>query len=276
MEFAPESPQARAIAHVAARSFGAASDPTLRLTVHFHPDRLHDGVPILRVMARDGSYRSQFETRSTNGAPTAYPGGSRWTWESQIFGGAYDDVDPSHRPKYGALNFRRRSRGGSPRFGSAYLRLRAEVLRRATFCYPDSFFEPTSFGTAARMSLTELAEADEKDVLDDYIEAQIHGPVLLARDVEAIVLDPCYRDTDVERDARTLPCAVEWHDGFRLRVETLEQHREYRGLEYVELGAALANGGVLTAREIGDAARTGRYELQALKRVWHYVARFGA
>ncbi len=27
---------------------------------------------------------------------------------------------------------------------------------------------------------------------------------------------------------------------------------------------------------IGDAARTGRYDEQAIKRVWHYVARFGS
>jgi hypothetical protein len=27
---------------------------------------------------------------------------------------------------------------------------------------------------------------------------------------------------------------------------------------------------------IGEAAATGKYDPQALKRVWHYVARFGA
>jgi len=43
------------------------------------------------------------------------------------------------------------------------------------------------------MSLVGLAEADDdKDLLDDYIEAQVHGPLLLAHDVEALVLDPCY------------------------------------------------------------------------------------
>ena len=31
----------------------------------------------------------------------------------------------------------------------------------------------------------------------------------------------------------------------------------------------------LTPALIGSASRTGRYEEQALKRVWHYVARFG-
>jgi hypothetical protein len=173
------------------------------------------------------------------------------------------------------LDFRRRPSGGSPRFGSAYLRLRRELVRRATFCYPDSFFEPTSFGTATRLSLVALADADDRDVLDDYIEAQIHGPIVLDRDVDALVLDPCYRGTDVERLAHALPCAVEWHSGFRLDVATLEHHRSYRGDAYVELGKALAEEGVLTARIIGDAARTGRYDEQDLKRVWHYVARFG-
>jgi hypothetical protein len=32
------------------------------VTLHFHPDRLVAGVPILQLMARDGVYRSQFET----------------------------------------------------------------------------------------------------------------------------------------------------------------------------------------------------------------------
>ena len=27
---------------------------------------------------------------------------------------------------------------------------------------------------------------------------------------------------------------------------------------------------------IGDASRSGRHDEQALKRVWHYVARFGS
>ncbi|MDB4935075.1 MAG: hypothetical protein JWP87_2047 [Labilithrix sp.] len=50
---------------------------------------------------------------------------------------------------------------------------------------------------------------------------------------------------------------------------------EYRGPEHVAHGVALADDGFLTPRTIGDAARSGRYDLDALKRVWHYVARFG-
>lgn len=272
-----DTPQARALAHITRLSKGTALDPALRVTVHFHPDRLIAGVPILDAMARDGTYRSQFETGTSNGGLTAHPGGARWRWESRIFAGAYDAAPPSERPKYGALNFRGRSLGGSPRFGSAYLKLTGELLARTTFCYPDSVFEPARFGTAAQgAALIETALADSRDALDDYIEAHVHGPLLLTRDVEAIVLDPCYRGTEVEQAALRIGCPVAWHAGFRLSVDVLQRHPDYRGPQYVALGLRLSEGGFLNPRIIGDAARTGRHDEQDLKRLWHYVARFGA
>jgi hypothetical protein len=257
----------RALRHVAARCAGGPVDPALRITLNFHPERTLPG------LAAGGVYVSQFVTGTSNGGLTAHPGGDRWRWEQRIFGGAYDDAPPHARPVYGALNFRRDPYGGAPRFGSAHLRLRAEALTRATFCYPDSFWEPTHFGVAARMPLIALAERAEVDALDDYVEAHVHGPVRLERDVEALVLDPCYRGTDVEAAAGALP--VQWHPGFRLDVVELRRHGGYRGQRYVDLGAALAVDGVLTPRILGDAAATGRYDAQDLKRVWHLVARFG-
>jgi hypothetical protein len=247
------------------------------VTLHFHPDRLVSGTPILERMARDGVYRSQFETGTSNGGLTAHPGGDRWRWESRIFAGAYDAGPPAARPKYGSLNFRWRLVGGSPRFGSAYLRLAGRTLTRTTFCYPDSVFEPRHFGVASRLStLITMAVADDKDPLDDYIEAQVHGVVDLATDVEALVLDPCYHRTPVEAAAGRLACPVEWHGGFALTATELRQHPEYRGAEYVALGVSLARDGRLDPRIIGDASRAGRYDEQALKRVWHCVARFGS
>ncbi len=269
-------PQEAAIAHVATPATGEPADPAWRVTLHFHPDRLLAGVPVLDLMARDGVYRSQFETGTSNGGLTAHPGGDRWRWESRIFAGVYDNGPPVHRPKYGSLNFRRRRVGGSPRFGSAYLRLAAHTLARTTFCYPDSVFEPEHFGVASRLStLVALATADDKDPLDDYIEAHVHGVVDLARDVEALVLDPCYRGTPTETAARRLPCPIEWHGGFILTTTELRRHPQYRGPEFVDLGISLARNGRLNPGIIGDASRTGRYDEQALKRVWHYVARFG-
>jgi hypothetical protein len=269
-------PQERAVAHVTTLAVGEPADPSFRVTLQFHPDRLVAGTPILQLMARDGVYRSQFETGTSNGGLTAHPGGDRWRWESRIFAGAYDRGPATDRPRYGSLNFRRRLVGGSPRFGAAYLRLAPHTLPRTTFCYPDSVFEPEHFGVVSRLStLIAMAEADDKDPLDDYVEAHVHGVVDLTRDVEALVLDPCYRATPVEAAAARLPCPVEWHGGFTLTTTELRRHPDYRGPEFVDLGVFLARDGRLDPRIIGDASRTGQHDEQALKRVWHYVARFG-
>ncbi|MGW3326909.1 DUF3626 domain-containing protein [Streptomyces virginiae] len=140
--------QERALRHVAELASGPPVDPTLRVTLNFHPDRLLHGRPILDALAEDGVYRSQFVTGTSNGGLTAYPGGDRWRWESRIFDGAYDEATAQERPVYGALNFRRKPVGGAPRFSSAHFRLAAQTLSRTTFCYPDSFLEPSDFGVA--------------------------------------------------------------------------------------------------------------------------------
>ena len=275
-ELQDRSPMERALRQVASVSSGPPLDPALRVTLNFHPDRAAaDGRPILRAMAEDGGYRSQFVTGTSNGGLTAFPGGDRWRWEARIFGGAYDGAPASARPVYGALDFRGGALGAAPRFGSAFFRLAAPTLARTTFCYPDSVQEPAHFGVAAAMPLIAVAEADRQDALDDYIEAQVHGPVLLGRDVEALVLDPCYRGTAVEDAARALPCRLEWHPGVVLTVDELRRHPGYRGQEFVDLGAEIAVDGRLDPALIGAAAATGRHDAQALKRVWHYLARYG-
>ncbi|HEX6871211.1 MAG TPA: DUF3626 domain-containing protein [Micromonosporaceae bacterium] len=271
----PRTAQQRAIDHVASRSTGAPIDRTLRVTLNFHPDWITRDGPILAVLAHDRVYRSQFETGTSNGGLTAHEGGDRWRWEHRIFAGAYDQAAPDERPKYGALNSRDRSVGAAPRFGSAHFRLAGAVLERTTFCFPDSVFDPADFGVATRMPLIDLAHRCDHDLLDDYIEAQVHGVIDLARDVEALVLDPCYRDSEVERLARSLPCPIEWHEGFRLSVTELRRHPDYRGPEYVALGESLAVDGWLDPAILGAAARAGTHAEQDLKRVWHYLARFG-
>ncbi|MDQ0688380.1 hypothetical protein QF032_007418 [Streptomyces achromogenes] len=270
------TPQERALRHVATLASGPPMDPTLRVTLNFHPDRVFRDRLTVEALAEDGLYRSQFVTGTGNGGLTAHPGGDRWAWESRIFDGAYDAAPAHDRPVYGALNFRRKPAGGAPRFGSAHFRLTVQTATRTTFCYPDSFLEPSDFGVASRMRLIALALADRQDDLDDYIEAQVHGPVRLDRHVEALVLDACYRGTAVEAAAMRLGCPVEWHSGFRLQVEELRRRPGYRGQEYVDLGARIAVDGVLDPRILGDAARDGRHDPQAVKKVWHCLARFGA
>ena len=271
---------ARAVAHVAGASSGGALDRSLRVTLNFHPDRVLGGMSVLECLARDGVYRSQFETGTSNGGLTAHAGGDRWRWEQRIFGHAYDDAPAAQRPKYGALNHRRRRIGGAPRFGSAHLRLGEQVLDRTTFCFPDSTFEPTAMGTAERFDLIHLTDAADDGqahgALDDYVEAHVHGTVRLAADAEALVLDPCFRGTGIEAQARTLGVPVEWHEGRRLTIDVLERHPDFRGPRIVEVGRRIAAAGVLDAGVIGDAALHGGEDPQDLKKVWHCVAALGA
>ncbi len=269
------SAQLRAISLINQKSKGNSLDRSLRVTLNFHPDRISSDVHILDSILASGVYKSQFETKTSNGGLTAHPGGDRWKWESRIFGGAYDNDISSSRPKYGALNYKRDAYGASPRFGSAYIRLNESVLDRTTFCYPDSVFVPDAFGTAEHMSLVGLALKDDKDLLDDYVEAHVHGDIRLSEDVEAIVLDPAYIDTYVERLALKLPCAAEWHNGYALTLSEMAKYPNYRGSEYIELAREIAHNGVITPHDIGEAANTGKYELQDLKKIWHYVARYG-
>lgn len=271
---------AAAVGHVERSARGGPLDADLRVTLNFHPDRSVRGTPILRAMAADDTYRSQFETGTSKGGLTAHPGGDRWVWERRIFGGAYDAAPDRERPKHGALNHRRRPVGGAPRFGSSHLRLTRDALARTTFCYPDSVFEPDLFATAHRFDLATPADQDlatgVTDDLDSYVEAHVHGVVDLAEDVEALVLDPSYRGTEVEDAAHELPLAVEWHDGFRVDLQTVRAQPDYRGTHVVALAEVVAVDEWLTPDLIGHAVATEQHDRQALKQVWHHLARFGA
>ncbi|MEN9383621.1 MAG: hypothetical protein RL323_764, partial [Pseudomonadota bacterium] len=58
-------------------------------------------------------------------------------------------------------------------------------------------------------------------------------------------------------------------------VDELAQHPSYRGPEYVALGRSVAGEGWLTPAILETAVRTDRHHPQDLKKVWHYLARFG-
>ena len=68
---------------------------------------------------------------------------------------------------------------------------------------------------------------------------------------------------------------LEWHPGFRLHVDEMALHPSYGGPEYVALGRSLAVDGWLTPAILEMAVRTERHHPQDLKKVWHYLARFG-
>lgn len=272
-----EDPIEAAMLHVSSKVEGDALPANLSVTLNFHPDAICRGMLMLEALAADGVYRSQFETLTSNGGLTAYPGGERWMWENAIFGGAYEHASPNLRPKYGALNYRNRITGGSPRFGSSHFRMRRSVLVRTTFCYPDSFFEPSHFGTAEKCQLIRLAERERTttDILDNYIEAHIHGIINIENDVEALVLDSCYKGTEIETLAHRLACPIEWHPGYRLPESRISNCSDYRGPEIAKIARKLVNNGFITPYDIGLARRED-YDPQHLKKVWHCTAKYGS
>lgn len=250
---------------------GCYSRPvTLAVLLHFQPDWPFQDGTVIEAMAMSGRYRSQFETGTSNGGLTAFRGGDRWLWESRLFDARYDVGSATSRPVYGAVDLGD-PHGAAPRFGSAFLRLRPDVSERATFCYPDSVFEPQGVVDAGGLSsLIESMMADDLDFLDRYVEAHVHGGVDLARDVEAIVLDPCFDGTAVHRAAGNI-APVAFHPGFRVNTDSLDL--DYRGQQSVTLAQSLATE--LTPEVLGRAVRSGACDHQAMKRVWHLLARYG-
>lgn len=267
----------QAIENIRLKSQGMDSLTASVVTINFHPDRFTtENQPILQAIAEDGYLKSQFETGTSNGGLTAYTGGERWLWEQKVFDGAYDNALNSHRPKYGALNFRNYDTGASPRFGSSYFQLKPHVSTRTTFCYPDSYFEPEDFAVFNRVSpLIDKALASNSDLLDDYIEAHIHGKISVKDDIECLVLDPIFRTSPIEQQALNLGIPVKWHKGYRLSLEEMSRYPDYRGYKYIELAKELAQNGSINAKILGLAVTKQGYDEQEVKKVWHYLARFG-
>lgn len=293
-----------------------------RLTVNFHPDRLaRSGVTVAEGMARTGRYVSQWMTGISNGARSAFPGGDRHRWEQTLFDHAYADADPSNDvfPIYGSWDLLGDPHGGSPRFGSCFLVLADHVRERATLCVGDSHAGPTDIGTfdTPWCVLAALAEqvdegsllgapVDQRGLLglldgppvrrvprrdlDHYVEMQVHGGIDLRTDVDAIVLDPSFLATDIDRAVTELSgrydVGIDWHDGSELAVGQIPT--DFRGPTMPEVGRRAARAdGIVDAHSLGVTARAIRLpdmqisgdppesDAQQLKYLWHTLLALG-
>jgi hypothetical protein len=205
--------------------------------------------------------------------------------------------------------------------------LKPEVLARSTFCFSDSHLGPADVGTidAFESVLAALLEeaartrrvlgVDGMDVstltrvllegpalaalparaLDEYIEAQVHGPVALARDVEALVIDPSFDGTStgavLAAIANRHGLPLRRHAGFALPVDQVPE--AFRGPAIPPLARRVqatfaAPDALIDAALIGVAARSAVTEpeawadrgplddtLQHLKQLWHVLVQYG-
>jgi hypothetical protein len=127
-------------------------------------------------------------------------------------------------------------------------------------------------------------------VLDSGVEAQVHGPIDMACDVERLVADPSFVGTPTG-DCLTELCRkhsirLDWHVGFRLAVKDVPD--EFRGPDIPRLARRIAGDGMVDAATIGAAQRSLRLDpqkwrewgapddiLQHLKQLWHVLVHYG-
>jgi hypothetical protein len=127
-------------------------------------------------------------------------------------------------------------------------------------------------------------------VLDTGIEAQVHGPIDIARDVERLVVDPAFIGTPtgdcLKELCRKYAIPLEWHVGFCLAVRDVPA--EFRGPAIPTLARRIAGDGVVDAAVIGAAQASLRFRpndwrdcgsreevLQHLKQLWHVLVHYG-
>ncbi|MEC0242833.1 DUF3626 domain-containing protein [Paenibacillus dokdonensis] len=285
---------------------------------------------VAEALLEQGVYKSQFETLLSNGSVSAYPGGQRDLWEERLFGGAYQQkgTSNSERPKYGALDLMRHPDGPAPRFGSCYFLLSPEVSYRSTYTYMDSHQNPVQKGTYAEfddmiaalleeiflrdsalgeknlraqklvdhfrvhltMPFSDLSSSEAKRNLNHYIEAQVHGNILLKEDVEILVADPSFKGTPTGRilEQICLQYSIQlyWHMGFAMWVD--EVPSDFRGPTMPSLAERIAHHSYIDASMIGSAAMHLKHDpaawrdrgidkevLQELKLLWHVLVRYG-
>ena len=239
-------------------------------------------------------------------------------------------VEVGDRPRYGALDLLLHPEGPAPRFGSCYFVLSAAVSQRCTFTYQDSHPNPNERGTLQEfddvfaallrdvflhdgalgergLTVASLFDRVERALvnpvahrtssgspsrnLNQYVEAQVHGSVSLASDVDALVVDPSFRGTTTA-DYLSELCGryeveLQWHRGYRLRVEDVP--RDFRGPTMPSLAQLVGRERMLDVSMIGAAVRdllanpdawkdrgTVEEVLQELKLLWHVLVRCGA
>ena len=127
-------------------------------------------------------------------------------------------------------------------------------------------------------------------VLDTGVEAKMHGPVILDRDVGTLVADPAYAPTRIGQSLVELAdkCGfdLQWHCGFRLAVRDVPN--DFRGPAMPKIAERIAGrDGTLDAAVIGRAAASLHHDpqqwsewvghlhvLRLLRQLWHVLVPF--
>lgn len=171
------------------------------------PIVIHVSEAALPKIVRDTHYRNLFEVHTSGGCKDK---SKRQRWESTMFGNCYDEnCAATDRPKYGALNVTGDIAGvrSAYRYGNCYMTLHEHVRQRATFFDKDTggFVSERTLATNHHYAhiLNQYNDYDLQAAMNVacnsrikgaaswcnvYKEVQIHGPLCLETDIQALTL----------------------------------------------------------------------------------------
>lgn len=175
------------------------------LIIHFNPTKT------LHFLEKDGIVKNLFQVNASGGCTNKL---SRLSWETKLFNGIYDNSPAHEKVKYGTLNLTSNPIGVSvcTGYGNSYLLLKSDVKKRVSFVFDDSSRQDYHIATFKHFFniiyysndklLNEMIDIalNKKSYSDysysPYVEAQIHGKVSLADDVDKICINSTYRHND--------------------------------------------------------------------------------
>jgi hypothetical protein len=229
------------------------------------PMVIHVHAKTIPILIEDGHYRSSFETNSTHGsASDATKSGymnARYAWESACFLKLYDKTTNFERPKYGALNFLNMC-GGVPSaisYGSCYMVLSNELRKRITISTGDTSgsrcIGVLDFCNHVLLALSyvELIEAikiaigvieSSSHYCGGYREIQIHGEMLLSRDIAELHADETLSDDLI----------AQWIETFKVPVVKFAR----KPTQVAVVGAAPAAAAATPAKKKKNPTRVRR------------------
>jgi hypothetical protein len=171
-----------------------------QVTINFRMDILG------KALSEDSKYKSRYEVYglTTNAG--------RDQWENTLFNRIYDETtQPFERVKYGALNITNDPLGISTCrvYGDSFMVLKNHIKQRATFTHGDSsqmeihlcmadnfcnillYIDDALLESVVQIATGKINYATSSPNL--YIECQIHGDLIFARDVEVLVINGAQR-----------------------------------------------------------------------------------
>ena len=173
------------------------------IIIHVFLDKL------LPILINETHYKNQFETGTSHGSRDLK---ARKTWENNIFNNIYDKAEGRDRVKYGVLNIVGDIRGvkNCKQYGDSFFILR-KVRLRTSFASADSSLASVKIAscehykhvlneymdnelTAVIQVATKKKPFANSDVINNYKEVQIHGPIVLGEHIECVFYHERHRN----------------------------------------------------------------------------------